>query len=240
MDQIFNTQNYPYTNYQQINIDWIFDILKALAGGTTGLVLTKVSDTDYDFTWSAGGGGGGGVISVNGQTGVVTLAIPTKTSELTNNSGFITAAQAPVTSVNGQTGAVSLSIPSASTSLPANLAANAAVGTGTTWARSNHVHKLPTPSDIGAVPTSAYNPDSKTSSMTQSVGVDSSGKLWTAPGGGGGAVSSVNGYTGTVVLTASDVGAMAAVTGTTAGQVLTWTGSAWAAQALPVYSGGVG
>lgn len=31
------------------------------------------------------------VISVNGETGVVTLPIPTKTSELTNNSGFITA-----------------------------------------------------------------------------------------------------------------------------------------------------
>lgn len=31
------------------------------------------------------------VISVNGQTGVVTLPIPTKTSELTNDSGFITA-----------------------------------------------------------------------------------------------------------------------------------------------------
>ena len=119
------------------------------------------------------------MISVNGQTGVVTLAIPTKTSELTNNSGFITAAQAPVQSVNGQTGTVSLSIPAASTTAPANLAANAAVGTGTTWARSNHVHKLPT---------------------------------------------------------AADVGAMAAVTGTTAGQVLTWTGSAWAAQALPVPS----
>jgi len=29
------------------------------------------------------------------------------------------------------------------------------------------------------------DPDAKTSSMTQSVGVDSSGKLWTAPGGGG-------------------------------------------------------
>ncbi len=53
-------------------------------------------------------------------------------------------------------------------------------------------------------------------------------------------VSSVNGNTGAVVLTASDVGAMGAVTGTTAGQVLTWTGSAWAAQALPVYNGGVG
>lgn len=39
--------------------------------------------------------------------------IPSKVSDLTNDSGFITAAQAPVQSVNGQTGAVTLSIPSA-------------------------------------------------------------------------------------------------------------------------------
>lgn len=42
--------------------------------------------------------------SVNGQTGAVTLSIPTKTSDLTNDSGYITSA--PVTSVNGRTGAV--------------------------------------------------------------------------------------------------------------------------------------
>lgn len=50
------------------------------------------------------------VQSVNGQTGAVQLSIPDSTSDLTNDSGFITAAQAaaaaPVQSVNGQTGAV--------------------------------------------------------------------------------------------------------------------------------------
>lgn len=46
------------------------------------------------------------VQSVNGQDGDVTIAVPTKTSDLTNDSGFITSA--PVTSVNGQTGAVNL------------------------------------------------------------------------------------------------------------------------------------
>lgn len=44
------------------------------------------------------------VTSVNGQTGDVALSIPTKTSDLTNDSGFLTTA--PVSSVNGQTGAV--------------------------------------------------------------------------------------------------------------------------------------
>lgn len=66
------------------------------------------------------------VTSVNGSTGAVTVTVPTKTSDLQNDSGFITDAgvtsfngatgavtyTAPVTSVNSQTGAVSLSIPS--------------------------------------------------------------------------------------------------------------------------------
>ena len=51
------------------------------------------------------------VQSVNGQTGTVNLSIPTRTSDLTNNSGFITAAGAPVQSVNGETGAVTVSVP---------------------------------------------------------------------------------------------------------------------------------
>lgn len=37
------------------------------------------------------------VTSVNGQTGAVTIAVPTKTSDLTNDSGFITAADIPTT-----------------------------------------------------------------------------------------------------------------------------------------------
>jgi len=47
------------------------------------------------------------VTSVNGSTGAVTVTVPTKTSELTNDSGYITSA--PVTSVNGYTGVISLS-----------------------------------------------------------------------------------------------------------------------------------
>lgn len=45
------------------------------------------------------------VKSVNGNSGAVTLSIPTKTSDLTNDSGFVTNA---VTSVNGNTGDVTL------------------------------------------------------------------------------------------------------------------------------------
>ena len=86
-------------------------------------------------------------------------AIPTKTSDLTNDSGFITSA--PVSSVNGQTGAVSLDA-----------------------------------SDVGALPDSTTIP-SKTSQLT-----NDSGFLTSAP------VTSVNTKTGAVNLTASDVGAL--------------------------------
>ena len=53
------------------------------SGWTTWQVLTKTATwTEWaDSTWW--------VTSVNGQTGDVTLTIPTKTSDLTNNSGFI-------------------------------------------------------------------------------------------------------------------------------------------------------
>lgn len=78
-----------------------------------------------DAAATGGGGGGGAVASVNGKTGVVVLdasdvgalpdstEIPTKTSDLTNDSGFVNAsgaaAAAPVQSVNGQTGNVVIS-----------------------------------------------------------------------------------------------------------------------------------
>lgn len=54
----------------------------------------------------------------SGTTANVT--VPTKTSDITNDSGFITASDipaAPVTSVNGQTGAVNLSIPDSTSDL---------------------------------------------------------------------------------------------------------------------------
>lgn len=64
-------------------------------------------------------------VTVNGSSvvnanKVAAVTVPTKTSDLTNDSNFITLADvpaAPVTSVNGQTGAVNLSIPDSTSDL---------------------------------------------------------------------------------------------------------------------------
>lgn len=63
-------------------------------GGATGQVLTKKSDADGDTEWKT------------------PAAVPTKVSQLQNDSAFVNAAEAaaaaPVQSVNGQTGAVTI------------------------------------------------------------------------------------------------------------------------------------
>lgn len=67
------------------------------------------------------------VTSVNGNTGAVTISVPTKTSDLTNDSGFITSADVP----EGV---------AASNTTPKMNAATAVVGTETAFARGDHVH----------------------------------------------------------------------------------------------------
>lgn len=63
-------------------------------------------------------------VKVNGTSvksgATANVTVPTKTSDITNDSGFITASDipaAPVTSVNGQTGAVNIAIPDSTSDL---------------------------------------------------------------------------------------------------------------------------
>lgn len=49
-------------------------------------------------------------VTLLGDKSTAELGLPTKTSDLVNDSGYITSA--PVTSVNGQTGAVNIAVPS--------------------------------------------------------------------------------------------------------------------------------
>ena len=81
-------------------------------------------------------------------TGTIALtsdipSIPTNISAFTNDAGYITSSDIPVTSVNGQTGAVTISVPTASSTTPA-MDGTAATGSETTFARGDHVHPTDT------------------------------------------------------------------------------------------------
>ena len=121
----------PFTTMQELNLDWILTKIKNILrfvpdDGAVGQILRR---TPSGAEWSNEQGGGGAVNSVNGQTGDVVLTaadvgalpdsttIPTNTSDLNNDSGFITAAQAPVQSVNGQTGSVTITVPTKTSDL---------------------------------------------------------------------------------------------------------------------------
>lgn len=123
--------------------------------------------------------------------------------------------------------------PDAALTIPEPLGV-AAIGTSMDYARANHVHAMPAAEDVGAIP----NPTEKSSGQVLTY----NGYSWIARtpsgSGGGGAVDSVNGQTGTVVLAASDVGAIPAPASASAGQFLVYDGSAWTAQTLATWQGG--
>lgn len=177
--------------------------------------------------------------------------IPTKVSQLQNDSGFGTYSKpsggipktdlaeavqtslgkadsalqtAPVTSVNTKTGAVTL-------------AAGDIGYDGTETYTSGTVGKAI--SDLKGDLNGKLDEPSTAGTNGQVLTSDGQGgQSWQTPQSGG-AVSSVNGQTGTVVLDADDVGAIASPSSPTSGQFLKWNGSAWVASDLPVYSGGV-
>lgn len=161
--------------------------------------------------------------------------IPSKTSDLTNDSGYVNATQAasaaPVKSVNGRTGVVSgLQEQLTFDSSPMEDSANP-VTSGGIWAI--FMQALNTVSgwidDIQSViPT-------KTSDLANDSGyVDSTQAASAAP------VQSINGQTGTVTLHASDVGALPDTTAIpTATSDLTNDSGFLTLGTLPIWDGGV-
>lgn len=69
--------------------------------------LVRSGSTDYDTLTNKPAING---VTLSGDKTTAELGLPTKTSDLVNDSGYITSA--PVTSVNGQTGAVNIAVPS--------------------------------------------------------------------------------------------------------------------------------
>lgn len=175
----------------------------------------------------------GKVTSVNGQTGDVVLnaesvgalpsttKIPSATSDLTNDSGYITAAGAPVQSVDGQTGevvtnAVKITAQTLTDTQKAQARTNIGAGTSSFSGAYDDLTGKPTiPSktseldnDSGFITNAALAPyaktvdvPTKTSQLNNDSGfVDAAGASAAAP------VQSVNAKTGAVVLTQDDVG----------------------------------
>ena len=190
----------PYHSLQELNLDWILTQIKNMLrfipdDGSVGQILRR---TAHGAEWSNEQGGGGAVNSVNGQTGDVVLTasdvgalpdttpIPTKTSDLNNDSGFITAAGAPVQSVNGQTGTVTLSIPTKTSDLNNDSGFVDAAGAAAA---------APVQSVNGQTGAVSLTIPTKTSDLNNDSGfVDAAGAAAAAP------VQSVNGQTGAVVI----------------------------------------
>ena len=175
----------------------------------------------------------GKVTSVNGETGDVVLnaesvgalpsttKIPTTTSDLDNDSGYITAAGAPVQSVDGQTGevvtnAVKTTSQTLTDAQKSQARTNIGAGTSSFSGAYDDLTGKPTiPSktseldnDAGFITNAALAPYAKTADVPTKVSqlnndsgfVDAAGASAAAP------VQSVNAKTGDVVLTQDDVG----------------------------------
>ena len=124
-----------------IDLNAITTVTLSASGNVTGNYIIGNGTTVVGITTSQLNNDAGfitastaNVISVNGQTGVVSLSIPTATSNLTNDSGYITSATANVISVNGQTGAVTISTGGNVTA--ANVSYTPAVANDWSWTAS--------------------------------------------------------------------------------------------------------
>ena len=230
----------PGTDPGQTDLPWALDIIEQIAelSGHYPKIIDGVLyiwDSTLNDWVEFEASGGGAVDSVNGKTGVVVLdasdvgalpddtQIPSKTSDLTNDSGFVTAQQAaasaPVQSVNGRTGAVSLgaadvhALPD-STVIPPTVTEQTVAGWGFT--KNTGTYSKPSggipDSDIASAATwnakgtyskpSGGIPKSDLASAVQTSLGKADTALQTAP------VTSVNNKTGAVTLGASDVHAL--------------------------------
>ena len=141
---------------------------------------------------------GAGTSSFDGDYNSLTNkpTIPTKTSQLDNDSHYITASEAPVQSVDGATGdvvtnAVKTTTQTLTDTQKQQARTNIGAGTSNFSGSYDDLSKKPTIPDPYTLPVAnsttlgGVKPVAKTSDMTQSVGVDANGALYTAPGGGG-------------------------------------------------------
>lgn len=110
---MFFGHKFPYTTLHELNLDWLIGIVKKAVMSVNGYTPDENGNVQLPTvpTVSSVNGQQGDVVLDAADVGAVpdTVTVPTKTSQLENDSGFITAAQAgAVTSVNGQIGDVNI------------------------------------------------------------------------------------------------------------------------------------
>ena len=175
----------------------------------TGAVILSASDVGAQPTITVDGiikGDGAGNLSAQ-ETVAAELVdlptVPTKVSELTNDSGYITAVQAPVQSVNSKTGAVSLTASDVG-ALPADTVIPT-VNNAILTIKRNSI-------DVGSFTANAANDvniDINVPTNKSDIGLGNvdNVKQYSASNPPPYPVTSVNSKTGAVTLTASDLGA---------------------------------
>ena len=175
----------------------------------TGAVILSASDVGAQPTITVNGiikGDGAGNLSAQDTVAAELVdlpTVPTKVSELTNDSGYITAAQAPVQSVNNKTGAVSLTASDVG-ALPADTVIPT-VNNATLTIKRNSI-------DVGSFTANASNDvniDINVPTDKSDIGLGNvdNVKQYSATNPPPCPVTSVNSKTGAVTLTASDLGA---------------------------------
>ena len=203
--------------------------VKSVDGATGDVVTNAVKTTVQTLTdaqkQQARINIGAGTSSFDGDYNSLTNkpTIPTKTSDITNDSGFITETDIPVKSVNGKTGEVTLDAKSVgalpdTTVVPSKTSeldndngyiTESALGP---YAKTENIPTQTSQldNDSGFITNAALDGYAKTTDVPTKVSqLDNDSKYITSSGA---PVQSVNGKTGTVVLDATSVGALADTT----------------------------
>ena len=224
MDQ-FNFNNWPYSNFEQINLDSILDIVKNTVEsveskqdapadpGTAGQVLGL--DEDLQPVWVDQTGGGGSVLSVNGKSGVVVL-------DAADVGAKPASYAAPVDSVNGKTGVVVLDAADVGAK-PASYAAPVDSVNGKTGA------VVLDAADVGAYEKPAGGIPAADLAATVQTSLDKADTaLQTVPAT----------YRTAAAQDAIDSDKIDKPSNPATGAFLVWDGSAWTAQTLTTWQGG--
>lgn len=217
-------------------------------------VIDKFADDGTGLTYD-GDPIRGAVESVNGKDGTVVLTasdvgalpnttpIPTKTSDLTNDSGFITASSLPTrtSQLTNDSGFITSgdipAIPTKTSDLTndSNFVADASyVHTDNNYDATAKAIVDGATAAIAAKSTVAWNQNITTGQKIATVTIDGTPTDVYAPtggGGGGGAVDSVNGQTGIVTLGVSDLDDVS-ISSLASQQTIVYDGTEWGNETL--------